>query len=266
MNKKEIQLLINVVLESGEIALDYFNDKNIKVTKKTDNSPVTQADKKISKLIKETLTKNFPEISIICEENKNRSIIGDTFWLIDPIDGTKDFINKRNEFTINIGLIKNNIPIFGIVYAPKMPNAPLYYIDENKKLICFEVLNNKKREINPSKVIKKDKITIVTSKRCKNETINSYLQDNFPKINVSKIEVKHISSSFKFCELIEDRTDIFLNLEPTMEWDTAAGHALAIANQAITLNPDKTLLRYNKIDLKNNGFIAISRYIQEGFL
>jgi len=266
MNKKEIQLLIDIVLKSGDIALEYFNNINIEVQIKPDKSPVTEADKKISDLIKKTLENNFADISIICEENKNRTISHDKFWLIDPIDGTKDFINKRNEFTINIGLIKNNIPIFGILYAPKMPNSPLYYIDENNKLICFEVKNNKFREIKNSKNIDNNIIKIVTSKRCKNEDILLYLSQNFPKISHDKIEIQHMSSSFKFCELLEEKADIFLNLEPTMEWDTAAGHALAINKKIIVLNLGKTLLKYNKELFKNTGFAAISRKIQEYYL
>ncbi len=253
-------------MKSGDIALEYFNNIDIEVQTKPDKSPVTAADKKISALIRETLENNFQIFQLYVKKSKNRKISHDKFWLIDPIDGTKDFINKRNEFTINIGLIKNNIPVFGILYAPKIPNSPLYYIDENNKLICFEVKNNKLREVKNSKNINKNIIRIVTSKRCKNEDILLYLGQNFPKIPHDKIEIQHISSSFKFCQLLEEKADIFLNLEPTMEWDSAAGHALAINQKIIVLNPNKTLLKYNKESFKNDGFIAISKKIQEYYL
>lgn len=256
MDKTQIKILIDLALKSGEIAQKYFEQTNLNVDKKSDNSPVTLADKEISQLIHKTLEKEFPNISIICEEAKNRIVTNDKFWLIDPIDGTSEFIKKTQQFTINIALIENKTPVFGLIYAPKIPNAPLYYVNEAKELIRFDVRDNKLTKITkktPKKIQK-----IITSKRCQEEDILKYVKDNFKDdIDKANLEVIKLSSSFKFCEIIEGRADLLLNQKPTMEWDTAAGHALILANGGKVISLDnKNELKYNKENFINSGFIT----------
>ncbi len=255
MNKTQIKILIDLALASGKIACKYFDNNVLEINKKSDNSPVTKADKEISELIKKCLEKNFKDISIICEEGQNREVKGNKFWLIDPIDGTKGFIAKKNEFTINIAFIENNIPVFGLIYAPKILDAPLYYTDEKQNLICYYTKKNefrKVRNINETSQITK----IISSKRSTDEEIIKYITNNFSKIDISKIQISKMSSSFKFCKIIERKADLLFCLKPTMEWDSAAGHALILANGKKVLNLNHEKLYYKKSKFSNNGFIV----------
>jgi 3'(2'), 5'-bisphosphate nucleotidase len=258
LDKKQIKILIDIALKSGEIALEYFDHHDLDIQTKDDDTPVTKADKIISSFIAEELSKNFPDICIICEEGQNRHIKGERFWLIDPIDGTKSFIAKENEFTVNIALIENKIPIFGLIYAPKIPDSPLYYTDENQNLVRYLVAKNQtqiiqKNEKNNSKITR-----IISSKRSTNAEIMEYLADNFKEIDLAKIEITKLASSFKFCRMVEGEFDLFLSLKTTMEWDIGAGHALILANNKKLLTLDKSQeLSYHKNGFINNGFVVI---------
>lgn len=256
MDKTQIKILIDIVIESGKIALKYFNYNDIKVDRKSDNTVVTKADREISHFIGNQLRKYFPEICIICEEGDNRTIKNNKFWLIDPIDGTKDFIAKKNEFTINIGLIENNTPTFGIIYCPKIENSPLYYTDENGNVIRYLVQNNEISQIEQGKENEGNIKTILSSKRATKDEINQYLKDHFSDINLEEINIIKASSSFKFCQMLENKADLFLSLKPTMEWDSAAGHALILAAKGQVLNLDKEPLLYKKENFANQGFIV----------
>lgn len=256
MDKTQIKILVDIGLKSGEIALKYFNLESLEVSRKSDNSEVTKADHEISQFIYQQLKKNFPEICVICEEGQNRDIKSNKFWLIDPIDGTKEFIAKRNEFTVNIALIENNIPIFGLIYAPKISGAPLYYIDENQNLVRYLVEKNEIKIIKNTKIKNPEIKRILSSRRSKNEEIMEYLKNNFPQINLGEITITKASSSFKFCKMIENEADLSLSLKPTMEWDSAAGHALILAAKGRVLNLAKEPLIYRKERFANNGFIV----------
>jgi 3'(2'), 5'-bisphosphate nucleotidase len=257
MNKIQIKKLIEVAIKSGEIALEYFYDKDLAIDKKIDNSPVTKADKEISNLISVFLEENFKDISIICEEGRNRNIKGNKFWLIDPIDGTRGFIAKKDEFTINIALIENNTPIFGLIYAPRMPGSPLYYIDENKDLICLSVKGGTQKIINKENRTDRKITRVVSSKRSSNEDVVEYIRSNFQEVDTANLLISRMSSSFKFCEILDDKADLFLNINPTMEWDSAAGHALILAKGGKVLGLNKSDLLYNKKSFINSGFVVI---------
>ena len=255
MNKTQIKTLIEIALECGEIALKYFDQSELVIDKKSDNSPVTKADQEISNFIKLELERHFPDISIICEEGINRKIGSNKFWLIDPIDGTKEFIRKTPYFTINIGLIEDNQPVFGLIYAPKISGSPLYYIDGNGHLMRLLVETGELTQItnNSKTAVKK----IISSKRSSDAEVLEFVKNNFAEIDCDKIEITKMSSSLKFCEFIKGKADLFLSLNSTMEWDTAAGHALVLAAGAKVFNLDqKSELTYNKAGFINKGFIA----------
>lgn len=257
MNKTQIKIITDIVIKAGEIALKYFNKSDLNVERKADNSPVTKADKLISELISNGLKKNFPDIPIICEERKNREINGNKFWLIDPIDGTKSFIKKEKEFTVNIALIEDKKPIFGVIYAPKIIDSPMYYIDENQNLVRFLVNKNLSKTMESDLRIKEENIKIISSHRANDDEIIDYIKKSFHEIDPEKVEIIKMSSSFKFCQMIEGKADIFLSLKPTMEWDTAAGHALMLANnkKVFTLSRNREL-QYQKDDLVNKGCVV----------
>lgn len=258
MDKTQIKILVDIALKSGAIALEYFENDDLDIQHKHDDTPVTKADKIISKYIEEQLGKHFPGICIICEEGQNRHIKSNKFWLIDPIDGTKSFIRKEKEFTVNIALIENKKPIFGLIYAPKIEDSPLYYTDENQNLVKFTVKKNHTQILQKNQKNDSETIRIISSTRSSDAQIAQYLSINFPEIDQSKIAITKMASSYKFCEIVEGKFDLFLSLRTTMEWDIGAGHALVLANNRKLLTLDRSAeLGYHKHEFVNDGFVVL---------
>lgn len=255
LRQSQIKSIVKIALEAGEVAMSYFGDNNLKVLSKSDNSPLTIADSLISDLIYHGLTKIIPEIPIICEEGKNRDFGDGVFWLIDPIDGTSSFATNDSEFTINIALIKNKKPIFGLIFAPAIAGLPFYYTDENQKLIRYFV-DSKKEEIFISQKSQK-KVTqnfiVIASKRSLDQEILDYVQKSTHQSDWTTLKV---SSSLKFIYLIEGKADLYVHLRRSMEWDIAAGEALLRAAGGEIMNLDGSEFLYEKTDLVNQPFLA----------
>jgi 3'(2'), 5'-bisphosphate nucleotidase len=255
LNKTQINIIIKIILQANEIAKYFFNEgQKLQIKTKDDNSPVTKADIEISKLINLKLSEGFPDISIICEENKNRTINGNRFFLIDPIDGTSGFIDGSKEFTINIGLIENNIPIFGAVLAPEIGNGQLYYTDENFNCIKKDLKTSQEEKLtiqNPGS----KKLNILATKRMKQNEAEDFVNNYLPDCKIEKLIP--CSSSLKFCRLSENAGNLLIGTKPTMQWDTAAGHAVAKSAgcQIIDINTKKEL-EYQGGDYKNQPFYA----------
>ncbi|MFC1659101.1 3'(2'),5'-bisphosphate nucleotidase CysQ [Pseudomonadota bacterium] len=259
LTKQDINFILDLLQGSGKIALKYFESKNLRIDIKKDKSPVTLADIEINKLIVGELTTKFPNIGIVSEEgdwfpeNKN------TFWLVDPIDGTRSFVKNEKEFTINIGLIKNNKPIYGFIFVPTVQDKKegiLYYTDENYRAIKFDLNNNKKeflsiknKNLSLNKILEKP-IKIISS--------GDSQICNIANI-ISKIKVKELvnmSSSLKFCKMAEGYADLYLHCKQTHEWDTAAGHAIVLASGGRIENIDGNYLLYGKTRFLNPEFVV----------
>lgn len=257
LSQSEIKSILNTALKAGEIAMLYFGDQNLKITTKIDHSPLTEADSLISQLINNDLKKLFPNIPVICEEGKNRDFGDGIFWLIDPIDGTNSFAEHNPEFTINIALIKNKIPIFGLIYAPAITNKPLYYVDENHHLAKY-IDNNRSEVIDITQPKNSKNFTVISSKRSQDWDILGYLNDNFTdKILDKKVIINKVSSSLKFCYFLDGKADLYLHLRPSMEWDIGAGHALLLAAGFKLVNLDGSEFLYQKNDLTNKPFLVM---------
>ena len=245
--KKEItENLISSFLEAGNISLE-LRKKGLKKEIKIDNTPVTNGDIEVNKLITDKINKITPEIPIVSEEsssNKSNENL-ETFWLIDPIDGTHDYINDRDEFTINAGLIINNRPEVGIVYAPAKKRL-FYTFHEGK---CFELKNNKEKILDCSKLTKKGEVKAVSY----SNKLKPVIEDWHKKFNVTEhIKMK---SSFKFCVIATGEYDLYVAEPRASEWDIAAGHAvLKNAGGIITDFENKEIL-YGKKDFKNPSLI-----------
>jgi 3'(2'), 5'-bisphosphate nucleotidase len=249
LNKSQIKSIVEIALEAGEIAMKYFRDKNLKIDHKSDNSPVTIADCLISELIDKHLKKMLPQIPVICEEGENRDFRNGIFWLIDPIDGTSSFAAGNPEFTINIALIKNKKPIFGLISAPAIDNYPFYHTDENQNLIRYCIKNKSSEKFTPPQ--NNDDLIAIASKRSPNEDILNWLESNsYP----APKKILKVSSSLKFIYLVEGKANFYLHLRRSMEWDTAAGQALIIAFGGRVMNLDKSEFLYQKTDLENPSF------------
>jgi len=201
----------------------------------------------VNKLITAKIEKITPEIPIVSEEsstNKSNENLK-TFWLIDPIDGTHDYINGRDEFTINAGLIINNRPEVGIVYAPGKKRL-FYTFHEGK---CFELSNNKEKKLDCSKLTKKGEVKAVSY----SNKLKPVIEDWHKKFNVT--EYIKMKSSFKFCVVATGEYDLYVAEPRACEWDIAAGHAiLKNAGGIITDFENKEIL-YGKKDFKNSSLI-----------
>ncbi len=273
---EEFDELLTLAIKSSIIAgkkiLKIYKSNNYKVELKNNLSPITIADKQSNKIIQNFLRKtNIPILSeegkdIPYEERKNWNF----FWLVDPLDGTKEFINQNGEFTVNIALIQKNSPVLGVIYAPVLDL--LYYgassVNSNKIINASKLINNKDNikdilststKINNETTIK-NSIRIIASRSHFSKETENYIDSI--KHKFENINYKTIGSSLKFCLIAEGKCDIYPRFGPTMEWDTGAGHVISqYANCLITLTDEKSSMIYNKKNLLNPHFIVKSKKI-----
>jgi len=247
LNLKQItEKLLNTFLEAGKIAKE-ISQKGAKVTIKADKTPVTNGDLAVDKILKTKIENLTPNISIVSEEtvNLNNKQNDKNFWLIDPIDGTRDYINKKDEYTLNAALIVDLKPAIGIVYAPAKNRLFFSY----GKNFAFEINNGRKKILNCEKKNTNKIIGLENSGNTPNEILNIY-----EKYKVS--ERLRMSSSLKFCILASGEADIYAAKARAYEWDIAAGHAiLEHAGGSITTHNEKKFL-YGKEGYKNLSIIA----------
>ncbi len=237
-----IDKVIQIAEEAALEIIRIYKNEDFDIVNKEDNSPLTKADLRANEIIIDGL-KKISKYPIITEETPVDYAIRkdwNRFWLVDPLDGTKDFIAKNGGFTVNIALIEDKKPILGVVYIPV--SGDVYYASKNNGAYKngVKIYNNSKRE----DLIASDSIFHSTK----------MTQDFFKKYNIKTI--KKFGSSIKICKLAEGVIDIYPRLNGTKEWDTAASHI--IANEAgcklIDIKTDKELI-YNKESLKNSYFI-----------
>jgi len=244
--KKITEDLISSFKEAGKISLK-LREQGLKKEIKEDNTPVTNGDIEVNKLITSQIEKITPNIQIVSEEssaNKSNENLK-TFWLIDPIDGTYDYINDRDEFTINAGLIIDNKPEIGLIYAPAKKRF-FYTYHEGK---CFELINNQEKKLNCTKLTKEGVIKAVSY----SNKLKPIIEDWHKKFNVTE-HVK-MKSSLKFCVIATGEYDLYIAEPRACEWDIAAGHAiLKNAGGLITDFENKEIL-YGKRDFKNPSLI-----------
>ena len=247
INLKNItEQLLDTFLEAGKIAKD-ISQQGVKITIKTDKSPVTNGDLAVNKILTDKIKNLTPDIPVISEETVNLNIKNKnkTFWLIDPIDGTKDYIKKKDEYTLNAALIIDFKPVIGIVYAPAKNRLFFSY----GKDLAFEINNGKKiilncKKINPNEIIGLENSDITSSE----------VSEIYKKYKVS--QTVKMSSSLKFCIIASGEADIYAAKARAFEWDIAAGHTiLEHAGGSITTHEEKKFL-YGKENYKNLGIIA----------
>ena len=258
MNLSELlDNLIEISKLAGDEILDVYNG-TIDVTLKDDLSPLTDADQRSNAVITSKLVALYPEIPILSEEGKEIDFSErkkwDLFWLIDPLDGTKEFIKRNGEFTVNIALIENGCPIAGIVYAPTK-NTFWYGV---RGIGSFIIENDSEsKEIFVQNDIK-DPIKIVSSRSHPSPKLQNYL-DRF-----QNHEIVNMGSSLKICLVADGTAHIYPRLGPTMEWDSGAGHAvLKYAGGFLTDATTGNELVYNKENLRNPDFICYGSKIKD---
>jgi len=251
----DIHKINSIAKKAGDEIIRIYQ-QDFKIEFKKDNSPLTKADIKSNEIIVNDLKYLYPDIPILSEENKQipYKIRKDWeyFWLIDPLDGTKEFVKKNVEFTVNIALIYKNIPILGVIYAPVL--NLLYYAQKDKGAFKQEK-NKKPQRLLIYKHTNNDIIKVIVSKSHYNQETKGFV--NNLKNQYKNIEFINIGSSLKFCLIAEGKADIYPRLAPTMEWDTAAGQAIVeqAGGKTLKFNIQESL-KYNKQNLLNPWFVA----------
>lgn len=242
-----ISELTPIIKEAGQILLEHYDNhlkqKNLMIEYKADNSPVTQADLDVSHFVSERLKALFPYPMVSeesCVEYETRRNY-DRFWLLDPLDGTKEFIAGLDEFCICLALIEHNCPALGIIYAPALGE---FYAASEGKGHYYEGPEKKNR-------IKKNELHLLTSRFHNHSGVEKFIEHNAPE------NVLPLGSGLKFGRLAQREANIYLRLEGSSEWDIAAGHILVkeAGYHIVDLSTKKEPL-YNKKTIRNNPFVV----------
>jgi 3'(2'), 5'-bisphosphate nucleotidase len=262
LTREDIDQVIEVAQEAGDAILDiYEGTEDVEIDRKADDSPLTEADRASHRRIVEGLTRLPVEIPILSEEATDE--ISDStrrswnrFWLVDPLDGTKEFIKHNDEFTVNIALVEDGKPVIGIVHVPAndrtfvaLPTEDPYVLgDDNRHVLEAEPPG-------PEEPVK-----VVVSRSHLNEATENYV-DRIEQAG-HEVDLVRAGSSLKFCRIAEGQAHLYPRLAPTMEWDTAAAHAVLEAAGGTIVETDERQpltdepLTYNKENLTNPYFVA----------
>jgi len=241
--------LAEAAREAGEAILTIVR-QGFEVEAKQDSSPVTEADRAAELVILAALARAAPGVPVIAEEEVAAGRIpahDDTYFLVDPLDGTKEFVRGGDDYTVNIGLIEAGLPRLGVVFAPATGRLHGGLVGEGAWVDAGEgrrAIQTRSRGA---------QVTAVASKSHLNQATIDYLE-----AAVGTCEYTSVGSSLKFCILAEGAADIYPRASPTSEWDTAAGHAVLLAAGGLVDGPDGTSLRYGKRAFLNRAFVATS--------
>jgi len=249
IKKIDINEVVKIAKKAGKAIMEIYQ-KDFQVEYKDDKSPLTEADTKSNEIICNALLELYPHIPIMSEENKvieyETRKNWEYYWCIDPIDGTKEFIKKNDEFTVNIALINKDIPVLGVVYAPAI--EMMYLAKQNEGAF----LNGKKIPLKTNNT-KEDKLFVVASKSHLSEETQTFID----KLETKEIEQVSKGSSLKLCMVADGSADIYPRLAPTMEWDTAAADAIVRESGKMTYQFESNEpIVYNKENLLNPWFIV----------
>ena len=245
-----VENLIDTFLHAGKVSLELRNRGLIKEIK-SDNTPVSNGDIEVNKIITKKIKELTPHILIISEEtSENKSIKNlNDFWLIDPIDGTYDYINNLDEFTINAGLIIDKQPAAGLIYAPAKKR--MFYSYGNT--FAFELIDGKPVKLNKKNNFDKNKIKFVSY----SNKIKPEIEKIYKKLDVK--EYVRMKSSLKFCVIASGEFDGYVAEPRACEWDIAAGHAILKHSGGSVTDFDGNEILYGKKDFKNPSLILKSR-------
>ena len=250
MHKVDINLLLQLSQNVGQGLLSFYRS-NYDVQQKADKTLVTTADQWAHREIVKVLESSYPHIPLLSEENNATHAYEvrqhwEYFFLIDPLDGTKEFINKNGEFTINMALIYKTMPMMGLIYVPMADTH--YYAIKDKG--AFKLKNQQLTRLPSLPSSQQPRLLISRSHACVKT------QQYMTQKPYSEMQVTPMGSALKFGKLAESSADVYLRYTPTMEWDTAAGHLIAMeAGKKLQLLESDSALTYNKPSLINPGFI-----------
>ncbi len=250
--------MIAAAIEAGRTAYAIYRG-DFEVQTKPDESPVTAADHAAERIILARLSQGAPGIPVVAEEQVAAGNVPPSaalFFLVDPVDGTKEFIEKRGDFTVNIALVRNGVPELGVVYAPA--KSRLFAGDA----VRGEAFRTEQSPEDPKQAPRTPirtrqpgpaGLTVVASRSHRSPETDAWLA------RVKVAEVVSVGSSLKFCLVAAGEADVYPRLGPTMEWDTAAGHAVLSAAGGAVVHLDGSPFRYGKPGFRNPFFIATGR-------
>jgi 3'(2'), 5'-bisphosphate nucleotidase len=249
VNVIDFDFLRRLTAEAAKAILEvYATDFTVEC--KEDHSPVTLADRRSHEIITRGLKEKYPDIPILSEEGMAipYEIRKDwpRFWLVDPLDGTKEFVRKEEEFAINIALIEGNAPVLGVIAIPVEGT----FYEGSVGVGCWETGRNGRREVKVRGLSTDRPVRVVKSRSHPSPNMSSILE------LVPSREVLRIGSAVKFCRMAAGEADFYPRLGPTYEWDTAAGQALIVAAGGTMVDPEGKVLLYNKPSLLNGPFFA----------
>ncbi|RVT83394.1 3'(2'),5'-bisphosphate nucleotidase [Rhodobacteraceae bacterium CCMM004] len=249
-----VEAMRRLALAGGDAIMDIYRSDRMDVRTKADESPVTAADEAADALISAGLAAAFPDVTLITEEQvATHGARAGTFLIVDPLDGTKEFVKRRGDFTVNIALVENGVPTRGVVYAPA--RGRLFYTRADGQSV-EEAVPSTDAEPGPATPIAVARpdpaaLRVVASKSHRDQATDDYIA-RYPVA-----ETKSAGSSLKFCLVATGEADLYPRLGRTMEWDTAAGDAvLRGAGGRVVRFDDHTPLGYGKEGYANPFFIA----------
>ncbi len=248
-----IQALVPVSREAGNAILEIYNSPNLDIQNKADSSPLTKADIASNRIICDALKRLSPEIPIISEENEDLPYSErrkwEYCWIVDPLDGTKEFIKHNGEFTTNIGLVNNHEVIAGVVFIPVFDE--MYYAIKGEG--AFKIVGNKTEKLSAIEFNRKEKgLKVICSRSHLNEKTEAFIKDLFEPELIAK------GSSLKFLSIAQGHAHLYPRMAPTMEWDTCAAQIILeeAGGNVFVEGKQNQVVRYNKEDLLNPYFIA----------
>ncbi len=252
----EVESLLAATRKAGEVILEVYS-KDFEVEYKGDDSPLTEADQKANAVLVEFLNTTYPEIPIISEETKAANYEDrkdwDRFWLVDPLDGTKEFIKKNGEFTVNVALVENGSPVLGVVYRPTTETFHFGSVGDGAWKISSDGSTTQLTAQPHYETL--PKVKVVASRSHLTPEVEQFVTDL--KDSGKEVEFLSAGSSLKLCLVAEGEADVYPRFGPTMEWDTGAAHAVALgAGRQVLSRETGKPLTYNKENLLNPYFIV----------
>ncbi len=247
----DFDFLGDLAREAGKAILDVYGT-NFEVSRKDDESPITLADKRSHRLIADALRARYPDIPVLSEEGKEVPFKirrnWHRFWLVDPLDGTKEFVKRNGEFTVNIALVEDRTPVAGIIHIPVTDR--LFMADVHKG--CWEISENGRRRLKVAQVAGNGPVRVVRSRSHPTPGLHEFLS------LIPSYQIINRGSALKFCAVAGGEADFYPRFGPTWEWDTAAGQAIVTAAGGVMLDLSGNPFVYNKQNLLNGPFMVSS--------
>ena len=264
-DRPNLELAVYAAVRAGARILEVYDKSSVETEYKDDNSPLTEADKASHQIIIDILADS--QIPILSEEGEhltyNERSAWEKLWLVDPLDGTKEFIKRNGEFTVNIALISNGQPVIGVVYVPVAGDLYFSSDDIGSFRVQWKIAGKEELPGLDQLIHKAEKLPITTTRKYTIVASRSHRNEE-TELFIKQLEKKHRNvsvvskgSALKICIVAEGNADIYPRFGPTMEWDTAAGQCIAInAGCTVTRNDTGETMYYNKADLLNPWFIV----------